>query len=355
MILVVKMNILRHMKTGRSLVYPFFVLLAGCVSNKSSTEYWDTFTGDVFGTTYHITVQQTGEYTHLDLQHGIDSVLEEVNQVFSTYDSSTFLSAFNDNRLDEYAQKHENFKNQLSHFRTVWEVSQEVHQKTNGAFDPTAGPLFKAWGFAEERHKQSPPEISELLGLTGMNKVIVELDTLYKTDSLVELNFNAVAKGYGVDAVGQFLTHQGMLNYMVEIGGEVRTKGVNREDTCWQIGINSPDEGMVSNSVFAVIELCGTSLATSGNYRNFYFDSAGQVIGHTIDPSSGYPVIHSLKSASVIANNCATADAYATAFMVLGKEKSLRILERDSTIHGFLIFEKEGMDIVTEGSFNWKK
>lgn len=351
------MNVLKHIKTGRLLFYPFFVLLVSCGPGKQVTQKWDTFTGDIFGTAYHITLRQSGEFTHMTLQRGIDSVLNEVNRVFSTYDTNTFLTAFNRNQLDAYAHSHKDeFAVQLNHFKTVWRISRKVNLNTNGAFDPTAGPIFEAWGFAEKKPRyKGSPQLETLLLRVGMDKVVVAPDTVYKTDSLVELNFNAVAKGYGVDVVSEFLMAKGIRDFMVEVGGEVRTKGVNRDDTCWQLGINNPLKPK-ANSLFAVIAVCDQALATSGNYRNFYYNSEGKVIGHTINPATGMPVVNSLKSASVIATHCATADAYATAFMVLGKEKSMDVLKQQPDIKGFLIFDgSEGLNFETEGDFSWSK
>ena len=227
------------------------------------------------------------------------------------------------------------------------QIEEELRRRdTEGAFDPTVSPLINAWGFGFKNGVPMTPEIVDSLWhLVGMERVELLGGRLYKDDPRMTLNFSAIAKGYAVDVVASFLRGKGVENYLVEIGGEVVARGKNERGEIWRVGIDTPDEGNVAGGeIDAVVMLDDAALATSGNYRNFRIVD-GRRVAHTINPATGYPVQHSLLSATVLASDCMTADAYATAFMVLGVEKSMEIASRHPEMEVYLIYAVDSVDV----------
>ena len=209
-----------------------------------------------------------------------------------------------------------------------------------GAFDPTVGPLVKAYGFGPEKNVSiNDQRLDSLRQLVGFSKLRFDKENASK-DAGVALDFSAIAKGYAVDLVSEFLSARGIEEFMVEIGGEVRTSGYNPDRKAWRIGIEDPTVTPEESRVYAVAVLKDRSMATSGNYRNF-IEEDGKRYVHTVSPFTGEPVIHSLLSATVFSNNCAEADAYATAFMVLGFEKSQEIVNGNDSLEAFFIYSGE--------------
>ena len=216
----------------------------------------------------------------------------------------------------------------------------EIAELTNGAFDITAGPMVNAWGFGpEDRRKMTLEIIESLKEITGYRKVQLIDGRIVKENPNMKLDMSAIAKGFTSDLLAEFLFGKGCENYMVEIGGEVAAKGKNEKGRTWTIGISKPDEMafFASTDIQAKVQLPDNSLATSGNYRNFYVED-GKKYAHTIDPKTGYPVQHSLLSATVLADNCMDADAFATAFMVLGLEKSIEIAAENPELKVYFIY-----------------
>jgi thiamine biosynthesis lipoprotein len=207
-------------------------------------------------------------------------------------------------------------------FREVYLLAQKVNQDTDGAFDISVAPLVNAWGFGFKHQQMPTPE---------------QVDSLLKIRD--QMDFSAIAKGFGCDVVARFLSSKGIRNYMVEIGGEVVVSGTNPQGKPWQIGVTKPvdDTLNVEGELQTVLALTDKALATSGNYRNFYYQG-GRKVAHTIDPRTGYPVQHSLLSATVLADDCATADAYATSFMVLGLDSARMVLDRHPELMAYLIY-----------------
>jgi thiamine biosynthesis lipoprotein len=275
----------------------------------------------------------------------VDSMFEWINHGLSTYQDNSLISAFNNNSkaLWEDTTQLKYFMSDMFHFVGVIAISMDLYDSCQGAFDPSAAGLFDLWNQAKQNKRM--PDSSEVLEAKS-HAGLIDLDVdqngfPFKADSLFQLNFNAVAKGYAVDVIAEFLNNKQVINYMVEIGGEVRCRGKNVTNELWSIGINTPTIGSTNSEVFEVIQLDNESIATSGNYRN-YFEIDGKTLGHTIDPRTGYPVMNEMRSASVIHKYCAEADAYATACMVLGYEESKKMIQRDSAISGYFIFEKDG-------------
>ncbi len=237
--------------------------------------------------------------------------------IFSTYEKESTISKINRNDPVKPGKE----------FMTCYNRPMEISEITHGAFDITAGPMVNAWGFGPEKKKHlSRDQMDSLIEITGYQKVHIKNGEIVKDNPNMKLDMSAISKGYTSDLIAEFLAEKGCPNYMVEIGGEVAAKGKNEHGKTWTIGISKPVENMAeSNSELqAKVQLPDHGLATSGNYRNFYVED-GKKYAHTIDPKTGYPVQHSLLSSTVLANDCMTADAFATAFMVLGVEQGIEI------------------------------
>ncbi len=285
-------------------------LLGVCLVSCTQKEYRQN-TNFVFGTIYNITYQSSE-----DLQQAIEAELMKVDGEFSMFNPESTVARINqgDSAVERSAM-----------FQEVFQLARTVNKETDGAFDITVAPLVNAWGFGF-KHEQMP--------------------TPAQVDSLLlirhQLDFSAIAKGYGCDVVARLLESRGIQNYMVEIGGEVVVKGRNAKGQDWHIGITKPtdDSLSVEGEMQTVLAITDRAMATSGNYRNFYYQG-GRKYAHTIDPRTGYPVQHSLLSATVFADNCATADAYATSFMVLGLQGAQAVLQRHPELMAYLIYSDE--------------
>ena len=285
--------------------------------------------GSVFGTFYHITYQYPK-----DVKEGIEATLQKVDNSLSPFNKKSVITAINNNTST----------NTDSMFVEVFTLAQTVSAETNGAFDITVAPLVNLWGFGfKNMDNVSQEKVDSLLPYVGYQKVRLTADKKVEKDHPeTMLDCSAIAKGYGVDAVGKYLESLGIKNYMVEIGGEVRVRGTNSRGELWHVGINKPDDdpASLSNDIEQVIKITQLSMATSGNYRNFY-EKDGKKYAHTIDPRTGYPVQHSILSSSVLAQDCATADAYATSFMVLGMEDAQKVLAKHPELMAFFIYTDE--------------
>lgn len=285
--------------------------------------------GETMGTTYNIKYLQQNP---VSFQKEIDSVLVLFSQSLSTYENDSEISAFNRDSV---------FVFKLSYFYPVLKKSKEVFEKTGGFFDPTVMPLVKAWGFGPNKKDTLPPEkIDSLLQFVGMDKLVFDEKQVSKTKKGVQLDFNAIAQGYGVDVVAELLEQKGIKDYMVEIGGEVLAKGINQEGEGWKIGVDDPRQSE-RMELKAIVSLENRALVTSGNYRKFYVKDGKRYV-HTINPKTGYPEMHSLLSATVFAKDCMTADAYATAFMVMGFEKTLEFIKKEKDLEVYLIYDDKG-------------
>ncbi|MFP4018229.1 MAG: FAD:protein FMN transferase [Bacteroidales bacterium] len=289
--------------------------------------------GTTQGTTYMIkySTEDTTNY-----RNDIEKIFKRIDSSLSTYNEQSTISRVNKNEQREVAD---------THFLNVFNASLEISEKTNGAFDITVAPLVNAWGFGfEEIPDVDSTKIDSILQFVGYNKVQVRDGEILKDDERTMLDMNAIAKGYTVDVVAGFLDRKGVENYLVEIGGEIRVKGKNQKNQQWKVGVDKPIDGNETpgKDLQAIIKLDNRSLATSGNYRQFYVKD-GVKYSHTINPLSGYPVEHNLLSATVLADQCIDADAYATAFMVLGPEKSKEIVENNQELEAFFILgDKDG-------------
>lgn len=292
------------------------------------------------GTTYHATYFDEANRNY---KGSIDSLLTVFNQSLSTYLSNSEISEFNSGN---------SFHFKLPYFLPVLQKSKMIAQESEGAFDPTVMPLVNAWGFGPgKRLKPDSLQLDSIMQLVGIEKINFNTDSVWKDDTRVQLDFSAIAKGYGVDAVVEFLRTKGVTDMFVEIGGEVSTMGRNIElDKPWEVGILNPNSTYESQSFLAYAQLENKAMATSGNYFNFYEEN-GITYSHTINPNTGYTVQNNLLSASVFAKDCMTADGWATALMVMGPENAIEKLKTVNGIDAFLIYSTpEGLKtFVTEG------
>ncbi len=281
--------------------------------------------GFVFGTIYHITYQSDQNY-----QKEIEAELKKVDGSLSPFNKSSIISRINRN---EDVQVDDMFKE-------VFTLAENISKETDGAFDITVAPMVNLWGFGFKKGLTPNKEvIDSVRALVGYHKVALIDEHVKKQNPNTMLDCSAIAKGYGSDVVARFLQSKGIENFMVEIGGEVVTRGNSEKRVPWRIGINKPtDDSLNTNTELqTVLNVTDKAMATSGNYRNFYYKN-GKKYAHTIDPKTGYPVQHNILSATVIADNCATADAYATSFMVLGMDGAQKILEKHPDILAYLIY-----------------
>ncbi len=305
----------------------------GLVSCKNEGKYIYN-EGLIYGTTYHITYESPDGK---DLQSGIEEALKKVDNSLSTFIPTSTLSRINQNRdtvLDDY-------------FLTVYRKAVEVSEATGGAFDITVAPMVNVWGFGFKNKESITPElIDSLKELVGYKKIKLVNGKIVKEHPNTMLDCSAIAKGFACDMAGKYLASRGCKNYMVEIGGEVVAKGKNKKGEYWRIGISRPDEDQFfdEQKFEAIVSLKDKALATSGNYRNFYVED-GQKYGHEIDPKTGYPARQNMLSTTVLADDCMTADAFATAFMVLGLDKSIAVANSRKDIQVYFIYAgKDGHD-----------
>lgn len=313
------------------LLLSFFFLLAFLITKAGKRGQYISFVGFAQGTTYRITYESK---KGVHYQASIDSILRDIDRSLSIYDSTSLVSRLNRNESGISADEM---------FAEVFNKSAEINLKTKGAFDITVGPIVNAIGFGSGDTLQvDSAMIDSLRSLVGMEKVRLANRKLIKENKNVILDLNAIAQGYSVDKVALFLESEKVRNYLVEIGGELRVKGRNDRNIFWQVGIDKPvDNNMIPGAdLQAVITLKNRSLATSGNYRKFY-EKNGIKFVHTINPKTGYPVVSNLLSATVIADDCATADAFATSLMVMGLEKSIEFLNSNTFLDAYLIYADE--------------
>lgn len=313
-------------------------------SNDSITEpVYFIHQGTVFGTYYNIRYEATR-----DLEEEVKQALTDFDNSLSLFNPHSILSAINANR--------DTVTNEA--FESMFEEAARVHQLSRGAFDITVAPLVNYWGFGNEgRQTESRSQkaaIDSIMTFVGFNKVRLINHHIVKSDKRIKLDAGAVAKGQACDMIAQVLHQQGCQNYLVDIGGEVVAKGLNAQGQPWSIGITKPspdNQGVQTDGWQEILHLTDACLATSGNYLNYYY-AEGERRSHTIDPRTGYPVQHSVLSATVISSSCMRADALATSCMVLGAEQALDMIARAKDAACLLIVLQNGqLNVLT--SPNW--
>lgn len=327
--------------TPLKIVFLLFLII-GTVYILGKQKPYLTNSGKVFGTYYNITYSSDN-----DLHEEIRRTLMQVDGSLSPFNKQSIITAINNN-ADTIPD---------TMFTHVFNLAKEISEKTGGAFDITVAPLVNAWGFGFKKGiVPDSATIDSLRRYIGYNTVNITDGKVTKQHPQTMLDCSAIAKGYGCDAVAATLDAHGVEHYMVEIGGEVVTKGKNSKGGLWSIGISKPTDnpGAGSNGLHEIIGITGKSMATSGNYRNFRIEG-GKKVAHTIDPHTGYPVQHTLLSATVIADDCATADALATAFMVMGVDKAIEYCNSDKSIDGYFIYSADDGTLKTKMTEGFRK
>lgn len=309
-----------------SLVACLWILIfTACTKQK---QYFEE-SGSVFHTIYHIKYEGSELLTEK-----IDAEFQKFNLSLNPFNPNSIISKVNQNEpveVDDW-------------FMEVFNKAKDVSDHSEGVFDITCAPLVNLWGFGFSKMDSVTPQmIDSIKQFVSYQKVRLDGRKIVKDDPRILLNCSAIAKGYASDVIARLLEREGIENYMVEIGGEVTMKGVNQNGKCWRIGINKPEDDStgIKNDVGEVVELCKKGgVATSGNYRNFYIKD-GKKYAHTIDPRTGYPSEQSILSATIVAEDCITADAYATAFMAMGLEKAREAAKNIPGIEYYVIYTDE--------------
>lgn len=324
------MNLLKQSRNFFGIM--FILILVSCKQESKNT----VLSGNIFGTTYGV---QYYSEDNVNYQHQIDSLFQVINNSMSTYQADSDISKINHNKAVLVD----------SHFKTVFNASKNIYEATNGVFDPTIGVLVNAWDFGPEGTiiALDSLKIDSLMVSVGLDKVNLNNNEIVKDNPNTFIDFNAIAKGYGVDVIAEFLESQNIKDYIVDIGGEIRCKGQNFEkQKPWRVGVELPHfDG--EQSILKAISLHDEAMATSGTYRKFKTDSLGNRYSHIIDTKTGYPSKTNLLSISVIADDCMTADAYATAFKAMGIEKVKTFLATHPELKVFLIFENDKRELET--------
>lgn len=298
----------------------------------------DGFNGYAQGTTYSIVYDNSKNLKNEKVKEEVAQILRDFDMSLSLYIDSSLISRINRNddvTVDEY-------------FAEVFRLSANISEMTGGAFDITVAPLVKAWGFGPDAHKNfSAAKRDSLLELVGMSKVKLVDGRVVKNDPRISLDVNAIAQGYSVDVICHYFDDKGIKNYLIEIGGEVRGKGT-KAGALWRIGIDKPEDNNMSpgETLQAIIKIGDKALATSGNYRKFYVEN-GIKYSHTIDPKTGYPAKNRLLSATILADDCATADGIATACMVMGKEGAIDFIGKHPEFSAYFVFSDDEGKYVT--------
>lgn len=282
-------------------------------------------TGFIFGTIYNITYQSDD-----DLQTEIEGELKKVDESLSTFNKTSTISKINqgkDVKVDDM-------------FAEVFTLGENIAKETDGAFDMTVAPMVNTWGFGFKTGKEpSKAVVDSLRNIVGYQKIKMEKKHIIKQNPNTMLDCSAIAKGFGSDVVAKFLRQKGIKNFMIEIGGEIVTYGLNEKRVPWKIGVTKPVDDSLNNQqeIQTILNVTNKAMATSGNYRKYYYKN-GKKYAHTIDPKTGYPVQHNILSSTVFADNCATADAYATAFMVTGLDGAKKILAKHPELMAYFIY-----------------
>lgn len=309
----------------------FSVFLLSCTQQNEKLQ---AIEGLAFGTTYHI--QYYGSAPE-EIQKGVDSVIDAINQSASTYIKDSDISRINNGDSTVVVD---------AFFKEVFKLSDRIHKESQGFFDPTVGVLRNAYGFGEENPLMNldTQTLDSLMKFVGFHKVrLNDNGTIFKESPEIYIDFNAIAKGAGVDYVGKYLDSKDLTDYLIEIGGEILAKGQNKnKNSKWTVGIEKPDSELTDRSYEAAIQLENQALAASGNYRKFRVDeTTGKKYVHTINPLTGSAEMSDVTSATVVAKTCAEADAYATALMAMGFEKAKKLLLENNKIDAYLTYLNE--------------
>ncbi|MFD2564500.1 FAD:protein FMN transferase [Aquimarina rubra] len=317
------------------LIFSMLIIFFSC--KKESKPYLNYTNGNAFGTTFSV---QFIDNKEIDYTQSYDSIIAVINHSMSTYQNDSDISKINNGDTTILIDHH---------FKNVFNTSKRIFKETKGVFDPTIGVLVNAWDFGPEGKivALDSLKIDSLLISVGLDKVTIQNDKIVKQDKNTFVDFNALAKGYAVDVFAEFLEAKGLENYLVEIGGEIRGKGSNLiKEKPWKIGVEDPNFDQ-TQSYSKVLSLQNEAMATSGSYRKFKIDENGNKYAHIIDTKTGYPHKSNLLSVSVLTDTCIEADAYATALMSMGLEKSKDFLNNHRELKVYFIYEDENKELQT--------
>ncbi len=307
------------------------ILFLSCSNNSNLKLQYLYNEGEIFGTFYHI------KYKHSEnLKNEIQNALNNVDYSLSTYKPRSILSKVNQNletKLD-------------SHFIKVFNRAQEISEQTNGAFDMTVATLVNIWGFGFRKMEfPDSVKIDSLMQFVGYKNITINNDYIVKTNPNLMIDASAIAKGYGVDVIANLFELKGIKNYLIEIGGEIRLKGKSNKNKKWTVGIDKPKDDIYNtdDEIQEIIALDNGAIATSGDYRQFYYKN-GYKYSHTINPKTGFPVSHNILSATVYSNDCTSADAYATSFMVMELDSSKLFSKKHPELGIYIIYAKDSLE-----------
>lgn len=316
------------MKKSLVVVTVLLVLLYSC--SKSSNNRRD-YAGGALGTTYNIVTISSKE---VNLQNEIDSVFMAINRSLSTYIPESDISKINSGDSTVVVDQM---------FQEVFKLAKNIHSETLGFFDPTVGTLVNAWGFGpEQKIMMDSVRVDSLLRYVGFDKVMLSNNRISKTNPNIFIDFNAIAKGYSIDRLAAMLNDKGIENYLIEVGGELVAKGKNTiKNKNWVVGIDDP-EMLVERKTKILINLNDRALASSGNYRKYRVDEAtGKKYVHTVNPKTGFTQVSNTLAVTILANDCATADAYATAFMAMDLDEAFKLVADNKTLEAYIIYSDE--------------
>lgn len=325
----------------KKLLYLFIIVLLSSCGNQPLNLH--EYSGYTQGTEFHIKYYSKDKET---MESEIDSILHAFDLMASIYNDSSLISKINRGEEPELP----------ADFITLFNRSLEISKESNGSFDITVGQLVEAWGFfKKENMNPDSAQVDSILQYIGYEKVRLENGKIIRDYNQTQFDFNAIAQGYSVDIICEFLESRKVTNYLVEIGGEVRVNGKKPNGQPWKVGIEKPAENPDDEQeVFRTLNVSNISIATSGSSRKFY-EKDGIKYSHTIDPHTGYPVSHTLLSVTVIAKTCMDADAWATAFMVMGIEKAKEILKNKPEMDAFFIYSAEDGTLQTDSTAGFGK
>jgi len=290
--------------------------------------------GFVFGTSYNIIYYDVG----ISFEEEIIQLFEDINNSISTYIPTSDISRINSGDSGVIVD---------AYFKEIFSKSERIFKETKGYFDPTVGNLVNAWGFGPEKplNNLDSSSVKDLMKFVGFDKVTIENNQVIKKYSETYFDFNSIGKGYGLDIIARFLESKKIKNYLIEIGGEVRVKGTKPEGKIWTVQLENPNTDG-TRSAYTYLQLTNSSMASSGNYRKFRMAPTGEKYVHTINPKTGFALESNLLAATVIAElDCADVDAYATAFMAMGLEKTVKFLEAKPHLKVVLIYVNEAGDL----------
>jgi len=309
-----------------TLLFSVSFLFFSCTEKKTEYKVIDGFAQ---GGTFHIMFQTSKDSVY---DSDIYDLFAKIDASLSLYSDSSIISRINNNDISVTTD---------SLFEEIFKSSIQAHQLTSGLFDITVGPLVRAWGFMPEGHLQlDSAKVDSLIRFVGMDKIRLENHRIIKSDPRIKLDLNAIAQGFTVDKIALYLESKHIKNFIIELGGEVRTKGINDEGKFWKVGIDKPESNEEYRELQTIVSVSDKSLATSGSYRKF-IEENGIKYSHTVNPKTGYPTHHNLLSVTVIADNCTMADALATGIMVMGLKQGKDFVESHKNIEAYFIYAND--------------